>query len=67
MNERREPPLPWELFVSELIGTGLLVLAGLSLVILVFGEGSQVARWIPSVALRRSLTTSTRPARSVSC
>ena len=56
MNERREPPLPWELFVSELIGTGLLVLAGLSLVILVFGEGSQVARWIPSVALRRSLT-----------
>src|SRR5437773_1056250 len=56
MNERREPPLPWELFVSELIGTGLLVLAGLSLVILVFGEGSQVASWVPSVALRRSLT-----------
>jgi hypothetical protein len=39
--------IPWVLFVSEPIGTALLVLVGLSLVIL-FGTGPPMARLIPS-------------------
>ena len=45
-----------DMFVSEMVGTGLLLLTGLSLVILMFGEGSPVARWIPSETVRRSLS-----------
>jgi aquaporin Z len=48
--------IPWALFFSELIGTGLLVLVGLSLVILMFGAGTPVARLIPSEGLRRLVT-----------
>ena len=36
----RSAVVPWQVFVSELVGTALLVLVGLSLVILMFGEGS---------------------------
>jgi aquaporin Z len=53
MSEQKDSPLPWQLFVSELVGTGLLVLTGLSLVILMFGVGSPFERWIPNLALRR--------------
>ena len=35
---------PWPLFVSELVGTALLVLVGLSLVIVMFGAGSPIER-----------------------
>jgi len=52
-NDRR---IPWALFVSELIGTALLVLVGLSLVILMFGTGTPMARLIPSEGLRRLIT-----------
>lgn len=48
--------IPWVLFVSELIGTALLVLIGLSLVILMFGTGTPMARVIPSDGLRRLIT-----------
>jgi aquaporin Z len=48
--------LPWMLFVSELIGTALLVLVGLSLVIFMFGTGTPMARLIPSEGLRRLIT-----------
>ena len=48
--------LPWELFLSEMIGTGALVLFGLSLVILAFGAGSPIAALVPSVRLRQSIT-----------
>ena len=48
--------IPWALFVSELIGTALLVLVGLSLVILMFGTGTPMARLIPSEGLRRLIT-----------
>ena len=51
-----QPPIPWALFVSELIGTALLVLVGLSLVILMFGAGTPMARLIPSEGLRRLVT-----------
>ena len=52
-NDRR---IPWALFASELIGTALLVLVGLSLVILMFGTGTPMARLIPSEGLRRLIT-----------
>ena len=39
--------IAWAHFASELIGTALLVLVGLSLVILMFGTGTPMARQIP--------------------
>jgi aquaporin Z len=48
--------VPWALFLSELIGTALLVLFGLSLVILMFGAGTPMAQLIPSEDLRRPIT-----------
>jgi hypothetical protein len=38
-NNKKCCSIPWRLFFSELIGTALLVLVGLSLVILMFGAG----------------------------
>ena len=51
-----DEPLPWQLFVSEMVGTALLLASGLSLVIFMFGAGSPVAQWVPNEALRRSLS-----------
>jgi aquaporin Z len=48
--------LPASLFLSEFIGTALLVAAGVSVVILDFGAGSPVASAIPDSAVRRALT-----------
>jgi aquaporin Z len=56
MNDRENRPFPWQPFLSEFIGTGALVLVGLSLVILMFGTGSPMARLIPSEGLRRLIT-----------
>ena len=47
---------PWSLFFSELIGTGLLVLGGLSCVILMFGEGSPLPRLLPNAGVRSAIT-----------
>ncbi len=47
--------LVWQ-FVSEFIGTALLLGIGLSAVIFDFGKGSVVAQLIPSVGLRRLIT-----------
>jgi aquaporin Z len=47
---------PWHIFVSELLGTAVLLLGGLSLVIFVFGAGSPMERIVPSVVLRRIMT-----------
>ncbi len=47
---------PWSLLVSELIGTALLVLVGLSVVIVMFGEGSPVPRRLGNAEVRRALT-----------
>ncbi len=44
------------LFVSEVIGTAILVLVGLSLVIFMFGTGTPMTRLIPNEALRRLVT-----------
>ncbi|HSN16480.1 MAG TPA: aquaporin [Anaeromyxobacteraceae bacterium] len=46
----------WPLWLSELIGTALLVAVGCSLVILDFGAGSPVAALVPSEGARRALT-----------
>ena len=54
--EPNHRPIPWGLFLSELIGTALLVLVGLSLVILMFGDGSPMARLIPHEGVRRLIT-----------
>jgi aquaporin Z len=51
----RQPGLA-EMCVSELIGTALLVVIGLSIVIFDLGRGSPLATVLPSVAARRALT-----------
>jgi hypothetical protein len=48
----QQPRTPWELFLSEMIGTGLLPLGGLSLVIFIFGAGSPIAELLPSRTIR---------------
>ena len=55
-NDQRSTPFPWRIFWSELIGTALLVLVGLSLVILMFGSGTPMATLIPSEGSRRLIT-----------
>jgi aquaporin Z len=46
----------YRLFLSELVGTALLLAVGLSVVILCWGEGSSIAKLIPGHALRRAVT-----------
>jgi aquaporin Z len=43
-------------FLWELIGTAVLLLAGLSLVIMMFGSGSPIEPLLPSVRLRQVIT-----------
>ena len=45
-----------QLYLSEAIGTALLVLGGLSVVIFMFGTGSPMERLLPNVVLRRVIT-----------
>jgi len=47
---------PWRIFFSEMLGTGLLLLIGLSIVILMFGSGSPLAELIPGIKLRQVIT-----------
>ena len=54
--ETTEPRFHWRTFFSEMAGTGLLVLVGLSLVIAMFGTESPAAAIVPSEALRRTIT-----------
>ncbi len=50
------PKSDWRLFAAEAIGTGLLLFLGISIVIFNWGEGSVVAKLIPSEPARRILT-----------
>jgi aquaporin Z len=43
-------------FVSEFLGTALLLLVGLSIVIFMFGSGSPMAKLIPAVKVRQLIT-----------
>jgi aquaporin Z len=56
MEDRTETRFPWQMLVSELAGTALLLLVGLSLVILMFGTGSPIIRAAPSEGFRRLIT-----------
>jgi hypothetical protein len=53
MNAGNGSRFPWRVFFSELVGTALLLLVGLSLVIVMFGTGSPMVRLIPNEGLRR--------------
>ena len=55
-NRRNDWRVRRRIFLSELLGTGLLLLVGLSIVILMFGEGSPIVPLIPSEASRRTIT-----------
>jgi aquaporin Z len=46
----------WTVYLSELVGTALLVGVGLSLVILNFGTGSPMVTLLPDAGLRRLIT-----------
>jgi len=50
------PVVPWGVYGAELVGTALLVAAGLSVVILDFGTGSLMIRLVPDAGLRRLIT-----------
>ncbi len=52
----KHQPSPFQLFLSEFVGTAFLLLVGLSLVIFMFGVGSPMAELIPSVTHRRIIT-----------
>ena len=56
MTDENAARFPWQAFGSELAGTALLVLVGLSLVILMFGTGSPIARVVPDEGVRRLIT-----------
>jgi aquaporin Z len=56
MNDQDGGHLRWRLYASELVGTALLVLFGLSLVIVMFGAGSPIAKILPGEGLRRLIT-----------
>ena len=47
---------PWQVLAAEMVGTAALVFVGLSLVILMFGEGSPIAAALPDEGLRRLIT-----------
>jgi aquaporin Z len=47
----------WRLFASELAGTALLVLGGLSVVIVMFGDGSPMVRLLPNEVVRTVVTS----------
>ena len=49
---------PWPLCLSELIGTALLVLGGLSCVIVMNGDGSPIPKLLPDEGVRRAITGS---------
>jgi len=56
MNDVNDLKYRVQFFLSEFIGTALLLLCGLSLVILMFGSGSPLGQLIPGVKLRQVIT-----------
>jgi aquaporin Z len=58
MSDRRNSPKThWRLFAFEMIGTGVLVLGGVSVVIFMFGSGSPMGQLMPSIVLRRIIAS----------
>jgi aquaporin Z len=56
MHEVKDLKYRTRFFISEFFGTAMLLLAGLSVVILMFGSGSPMAQLIPEVKLRQVIT-----------
>jgi aquaporin Z len=56
IDDRRAQRVPWQPILAELVGTALLMLIGLSIVIVMSGAGSPVARLVPDEGLRRLIT-----------
>jgi aquaporin Z len=56
MKKNIHQPFPWRLFLSELIGTAILLLVGLSVIILMSGSGTPVRQLIPDQGLRNTIT-----------
>src|SRR5580692_10311 len=56
LKKKGHQPFPWRLFMSELMGTALLVFVGLSVVILMSGAGTPMTRYIPGEKLRQVIT-----------
>jgi aquaporin Z len=56
MEMKIEQGIPWLKFRAELAGTALLLMIGLSIVIFMFGTGSPMAEYIPSIKLRQAIT-----------
>ena len=52
----RSADIPWLVLRAELVGTAALVLVGLSLVIVMFGDGSPIPGVLPSEGWRRLIT-----------
>jgi len=52
MNDPQPPQLSWEKFLSEFVGTAILLFLGLSLVIAMYGAGSPVATIVPDLRQR---------------
>lgn len=52
MNNQGSTSLPWAQFLSEFIGTAILLLLGLSLVIAMYGAGSPIAVLLPDMRQR---------------
>ena len=57
METRKEWEVPWNMLLCELIGTGLVLLGGLSVVVFMFGTGSPMVQWIPSIVVRQIITS----------
>ncbi len=56
MSDKPRKPSHFQIFLSEFVGTGALLLVGLSLVIVMFGTGSPIPRLLPDEPLRRAIT-----------
>jgi aquaporin Z len=56
MNDVHDLSYRKKFFISEFLGTALLLLAGLSIVIFMFGSASPMAQLIPSIKLRQIIT-----------
>jgi aquaporin Z len=56
MNNARYLKYRTKFFISEFLGTALLLMCGLSIVIFMFGSGSPMADLIPNVKIRQIIT-----------
>jgi aquaporin Z len=55
-NRPRPDTWHWSLYLAELVGTAVMVSAGVSVVIVMFGRGSPASALLPNEGLRRLLT-----------